>query len=166
MTLLLRKTPKGSAEVETRANRLTPRLRTALILVDGRRTLAELRSLAGAEADASLQFLLDGGYIEAQQLATAAGAAPLPSIPPATASAAAMTQPPAMSADAFAELRRSSVRALNDLLGPTAESLAIKMERARTPAELGPLLQAAVQLIGNVRGSAAAAGFRSRFLGS
>ena len=36
MSTIFRKTAKGTSEVETRANRLPPRLRAALILVDGR----------------------------------------------------------------------------------------------------------------------------------
>ncbi|HRI18864.1 MAG TPA: hypothetical protein PL196_10105, partial [Burkholderiaceae bacterium] len=82
MTTVYRKSAKGQHEVETRANRLGPRLRTALILVDGRRTDAELRALIQLEADATLLGLLEGGYIEvvsAQVVAApAAQAAPAP----------------------------------------------------------------------------------------
>ena len=45
MPLIYRKTAKGLSEIETRANRLPPRLRSALIVVDGKRNLAELRPL-------------------------------------------------------------------------------------------------------------------------
>jgi hypothetical protein len=40
----------------------------------------------------------------------------------------------------------------------------VRIERARTAAELLPLLQTAQQVIGNVRGKAAATAFRSQFI--
>ena len=63
----------------------------------------------------------------------------------------------------FEARRRAAVRGLNDQLGPRAETLAIKMERARTAEELRPLLATAVQLIGNARGRAAADDYAARF---
>ena len=64
MITVYRKSAKGQREIETRADRLAPRLRTALILVDGRRSDADLRALIQPDADAALATLLDGGYIE------------------------------------------------------------------------------------------------------
>ena len=55
------------------------------------------------------------------------------------------------------------MRGLNDQLGPLAETLAIKIERARTADELRPLLATAVQIIGNARGRSAAADYAARF---
>mgnify|MGYP003549020175 CR=1 FL=1 len=46
-----RKTAKGLAEISTRANKLPPRLPTALILVDGRRSDGELSSMLPQEAE-------------------------------------------------------------------------------------------------------------------
>ena len=45
MSIIFRKTAKGISEIETREHRLTPRVRNALILVDGRRDLAALKML-------------------------------------------------------------------------------------------------------------------------
>ncbi len=64
MAFVYRKTDKGSAEIETRANRLAPRLRSALILVDGRRSDGDLRKLIAVEPDAAIATLLNDGYIE------------------------------------------------------------------------------------------------------
>ena len=72
--------------------------------------------------------------------------------------------PPATGGADYLQVRREAVRALNDQLGPMAESLAIKMERAHSAAELRPLLEAGEKLIGSARGAAAAAAFRSRFI--
>ena len=51
MPLVYRKTTKGQREIETRADRLLPRLRTALILADGRRGMEELRKLVPGDPD-------------------------------------------------------------------------------------------------------------------
>ncbi|HBK47374.1 MAG TPA: hypothetical protein DDZ67_13260, partial [Xanthomonadaceae bacterium] len=60
------KTDAGRAEIETRALRLPAALRSILLMVDGQRSEAELRDLAGglhAPADA-LEQLLALGLIE------------------------------------------------------------------------------------------------------
>jgi hypothetical protein len=84
--------------------------------------------------------------------------------PPALAPAARPAAEPAAGGADFLAVRREAVKALTDQLGPMAESQAIKMERARSPAELRPLLEAAERLIASARGAQAAAAFRSRFI--
>lgn len=59
---------------------------------------------------------------------------------------------------------RDAVRALNDLLGPEAESLALRLERATDEDQLRAGLERAVQYIANARGGGAAASFATRFL--
>jgi hypothetical protein len=60
------KTDKGRDEIATRENRLPPRLRTLLLLVDGKRDAVELvAKVAGLGLDEkSLVELLDGGFIK------------------------------------------------------------------------------------------------------
>ena len=62
----------------------------------------------------------------------------------------------------FTTRQRTAVRALHDAIGPIAEPLAIRMERARNETELRPLVQMAVQLIGDARGHAAAEAYATR----
>jgi len=64
MNIVYRKTAKGITEIETRAHRLTPRLRNALILVDGRRTGETLATLVTVDAAGALASLLADGFIE------------------------------------------------------------------------------------------------------
>lgn len=64
MPTLYRKTEKGTAEIATRANRLVPRLRAALIIVDGRRALDELCQLLPGQGEEAVLTLLEAGYIE------------------------------------------------------------------------------------------------------
>ena len=159
MTTVYRKSSKGQQEIETRADRLAPRLRTALILVDGRRSDVDLRALIQLEPDATLRALLEGGYIEAISTQPAA-AAPQASAAPAPAPAA----PPAASAAALAERRRLAVRHLTDQLGPVVEELALRIEKTRTWPELLQALELGRSVIQNARGSAAAARFAAQFI--
>jgi hypothetical protein len=161
MGILFRKTPKGSSEIETRAHRLPPRMRSTLILVDGRRSSDELRGLIGASCDETLQALREQGFIEVAGAAEpAAPAAPAAS---RTADAATATPAPVRSAVDLTAIRRDAVRHLTDQVGPMAEALALRMERCKDLAELLPLIGTAAQVIANVRGAAAANAYRARF---
>jgi hypothetical protein len=164
MPLIYRKTAKGLAEIETRAHRLTPRMRSALILVDGKRDLAELKTLVTQQADETVLALAEQGFIEAVGESAALPPAP----PPAVAAPAAAPAPPAAAGAAapqadFDSTRRAAVRALNDLVGPAADTLAIRMEKARNLAELLPVLVQAAQTVSAMRGKAAAEAFAKRF---
>jgi hypothetical protein len=163
MSIVYRKTAKGQSEIETRAFRLLPRLRQALILVDGRRSDGELAQMIFAEPRATLEALLADGFIEVALTVadkpserTPAAAVPAPAPVAPRKSAAPSTSPES--------LRRDAVRYLNDQLGPAAEGIALKLERAKTMTELRPLLVTAAQLIANIRGDSAAQAFSARFL--
>lgn len=157
MATTYRKTPKGLAEVETRAHRLTPRVRNTLILLDGVRTLDELRAMVNQGLDENIQLLLDGEFIEP----TLAPERPRAAVRSEPAPSASVAEAPGRD---FLAVRREVVRVVNEQLGPVAESVAIKMERARSAAELRPLLATAAQLIRTVRGGPAAQAFRERFM--
>ncbi|HEY6135501.1 MAG TPA: hypothetical protein VIW70_16120 [Rubrivivax sp.] len=162
MSNIYRKTAKGVAEIETRAHRLTPRMRSALILVDGRRSEDELRALVQYQADETIDGLVVQGFIE---VAAVAAPRPAPAVPPAPVAAAVAPPRPAAPTIDIKTLCRDAVRELSHQVGPMAEALAIKMERAKTYDELRPLLDSAAQVIDNTRGSTASGAFRSRFLG-
>lgn len=75
------KTAKGTEEIKTRAGGLIPRVRQALIFVDGRRSTDDLYAMLKAEDLAeTLALLVEQGYIElsvpAEPVAPAASAAP------------------------------------------------------------------------------------------
>jgi len=161
MAAIYRKTDKGNAEIETRAHRLSPRLRSALIVVDGKRNDDELRKLILQDPEQTLQQLLEQGFIEV--------AVTVPAKPPAPKPAEVRAEPAAVEAASLSpsqleQLKRDAVRSLNNHLGPMAESIALKIERARSLAELKPLLQTAGQIVLNASGTGAAADFHSRFV--
>jgi hypothetical protein len=172
MATIYRKTDKGRAEIDTRAHRLVPRLRNALILVDGKRSGDDLRGMLGAQADDTLQALATDGFVEATATAPAGASAAAPAGASAAAPAAApavaagpASRPPGARAPSFEVQRREAVRALTDTVGPmVAEMLALRMEKASDAIALHPLLEQAVDLIRNVRGAGSAAAYAERFV--
>lgn len=150
MPSVYRKTAKGQTEIETRVNRLVPRLRTSLILVDGKRTDDELGTMIAGDSEQVLAALLAEGYIEVISITAPPRAAPPASDGPT---------PPKIE-----DTRRMAVRFLNDHLGPSAESLALKIERAQNWGELRPHLEMAEHFLRAGRGPAVGQEFAEKFL--
>jgi hypothetical protein len=177
MSTIFRKTAKGVAEIETRAHRLSPRMRSLLILVDGKRDSEDLKQFVAQQAEESLKTLLEQGFIEAVgetvRSAAVAVAEPAPAYAGYAGYAASgggpASEPPVdlsslrKAAGDLLALRKAAVRALADQLGPSADSLSVRMEKAKTLAELQPLLGQAAQLVLAARGRAAAEAYAERF---
>jgi hypothetical protein len=160
MTTIYRKTAKGVAEIETRSHRLPPRLRGALIVVDGQRSVDDLSKLIPGNAAGALEQLLADGFIEL--FAVLDDRPPPPAAPPP----AAPVRRAAPAGSPIDAVKRDAVRYLNDRLGPAAEGISIKIERASSPTELQPLLVHAAQMLRNHGGAAAAGPFVARFIDS
>lgn len=172
MPLIYKKTDKGLAEIETRAQRLAPRLRSLLILVDGRRDVAAIRALVQQPTEDALQALQLQGFVEVvgdstpgpkaatQASPHAAQTAPAPVTSPAPAASGVIP----MRADSFNVLRSQAVRALLDAVGPAGDGLAMRLEKARSTPELQPLLVQAARLVAELGGRAAGERFIARFL--
>lgn len=76
MAVVFAKTEKGQAEVATKAAGLSPRVRRVLIMIDGKRSIDELRSmLQSDDLQHTLGMLEEDGFIE---LTGAKNPAPLP----------------------------------------------------------------------------------------
>ena len=168
MATIYRKTAKGHSEIETRAHRLSPRMRSALIMIDGRRSDDDVRKLIPQQADETLRLLDEQGFIEIIGITQdAPPQRPLSVAPSRPAEVAPPVVPrPAAPPRDFEATRAQAVRLFTDMVGPMAEALAIKMERARSPDELRTLMQTAQRIIGNARGGQAAADYGTRFLDS
>ena len=166
MPIIFRKTAKGLAEIGTRANRLVPRMRSTLILVDGKRDADDLKLLVTLHANQTLQALAEQGFIEAvgETLGVAAPAVPYSVAPAAAPMTPPTPAPPAVCRPAIdlAAVRRQVVRALTEQLGPSAGSLAVRIEKSRSAEELKPLVNQAVQLVVAARGRNAADAFATR----
>lgn len=152
------KTDAGREALTSRPAGLGPRLRSLLIMVDGKRTVADLDKLLGSDgaAEALLTQLVDQGWVESN-------AAVVPAAPPVlTAVVAAVAAPaaaPVAEALPFADARRLVVRFINDQLGPMGEPLAIKVEGAKGAAELLALLPRVRDGLRNFKNSATVAQF-------
>ncbi len=152
MPIIYRKTAKGLAELETRVYRLAPRLRSVLIMIDGKRSDADLLALVPQSGEVLAALLQDDFIDEYARLgAPAAAAAEAPE------RTIIRSQRPS-----FESMRRDLLLAFNDRAGPAGEALAIKLERARNETEFRALLPAAVQLVAALQGRAVADAFTAR----
>jgi hypothetical protein len=160
MTTIYRKTAKGQAEIETRAHRLSPRLRGALIVIDGQRSELDLVKLIPGDVTATLQQLEAEGFIDVFAVLADRPPAPPPAAAPAPKAAA-----PVSSASSIESVKRDAVRYLNEKMGPAAEGIAIRIERSKGMADLQPLLVQAASLLRSFGGADAADPFMTRFIG-
>lgn len=148
MSTTYRKTDLGLAEIETRAMKLAPRFRQALILVDGKRNDDELRKLIPAPAEDALQALLEQGFIEMS--AVTAVHVPLPATPAPSVAPVVLT---------LEESRRRAARWLSQALGPYADGLNLRIEKAKTDDDLRKALLLAANLVVQQLGSGKVAEF-------
>jgi hypothetical protein len=159
---LFGKTTAGREALTNRPPGLGPRLRSLLIIVDGKRNLAEFEKLSGSEAAAasSLEELLAAGWIEVVGADGLPKRALAPSAPVAetTAVQSGTAQPESIAAQRttlpFSDARRQVVRFINDQLGPMGETLAIRAEACKTPADLQAALPRIRDGLKNFKGSA------------
>lgn len=161
-TAIYHKSAKGAEAIATRNAALTPKLRSMLILCNGRRPYDELAKLGQGLGDPEwlLEQLEFDGYIEPGPMREGPPSAPAPlfspSIPaplgPASVPAplGPVSQPPSyetfpVSAPAplggepplipLSQAQQFAVRRLLDLLGPAADDLCGSIEQARTTQE-------------------------------
>jgi len=174
------KTPHGSDEIATRRHGLGLRVRQLLILIDGRRSVADLaRMVSEAELRAHLPLLRDQGFVVVAG-AMAAGTAPaggaaaaggigfvaragvpigglpigMPAPAPDQAAPAALPQRRDLET-----VRRLLVRQLVDAIGPNADDMAVRIERCRSVDEIRLLLPTISSLVEAIRGRAAMVAF-------
>jgi len=154
MPIIYRKTAKGLAEIETRVYKLSPRLRSVLIMIDGKRSDVEFAQML-PQAEEVLAALLQDDFI-AEFARTSGQAVPPPAPPPPERTVIRGPQP------SFENMRKDLLRAFNDRLGPAGEGMAVRLEKARNETEFRALLPAAVQLVSTLQGRDAADAFMAR----
>jgi hypothetical protein len=123
------KTVKGREEIASRCYQLAPRMRSLLVMVDGRQSIEDLLSkVAGLGlGEANVQSLLDEGFIE---LAKPSFAPPEPEpLPP----------DPATIAEQFKSAYEYYTRTIKPTLGIRGLNLQLKVEKAATLDELRDL---------------------------
>lgn len=130
--LVYHKSSKGTEAIATRQHGLVPKLRSLLILVDGKRGFDELVRLSQVlgNTEELLSQLLDQGFIEpvsGQSAAAATHTGQATRTAPTTAPSPLAVAAPIKLIDA----QRFVSRRLTDLLGPNAEDLCLRIEAAR-----------------------------------
>lgn len=142
-----RKTQRGTDALAIRQGGLTPRQRSLLILVDGRRNGQELATLGAACGDVAelLNAMLTEGYVER--------------LGPAPAPAETRRAPAAPAGLPLPQLRIQAVRRLNDMLGPGATDMCLRLEKAQSIEEFRAALRRVEATLVQVVGSTRAASF-------
>jgi hypothetical protein len=128
-----RKTAKGEEEIATRSYRLASRLRSVLVMADGKILGGELlrRAAMLGDGEALLATLLEGGFVEATGNAAAASAAPAP----------------AAFGDAHKAAARFAAHYLLEALGPASDMIGARIESCRDAATLRGLLESAREAV-------------------
>lgn len=155
---VLAKTAKGLEEVKSRAHGLAHKLRTMLIMVDGVATVGEILAKFGGvpEIGAALDTLARDGFVEVKGLKGGAATAPAP----------ATTSPAAAGPVTVPHTRREALSALtrflHDNLGPDADLVTGRLEKAKTQAEFAAAVERCADMLGAMRGPQKAQLFRDR----
>jgi hypothetical protein len=139
------KTEAGALEIAGTARGVTAKLRRALILVDGTKTVADLAPMfRPGEAEAILAELQSLGLVSLAggQVAPVSAPGDAPVGP-----AAALT--PAR----IDEIRLAAVREISHRLGPNGDTLAMKVDGCKTPEELRAALREAEKILASFLGA-------------
>ncbi len=159
------KTAKGVAEVAARGGTLSLTARRILIMVDGKRTVAELAPLARpGEIDGLIATLEAQGFIQRMHGDDAA-ARPTTRSPDVPTVAGVEVHSLGTEAGeerarlTLDEAKRRAVRALTDRLGPDAEVISMRIEQTRTADELRERIREAERIVAGLLGESAVAEF-------
>lgn len=164
--LVYTKTAKGVAEVAARGGALSLAARRILIMIDGKRSVAELAPLAPpGQIEGLIATLEAQGFIQRMQGAEAAAPRPAgrsPDVPTvASIEVHSLGTGPGEERALLTldEAKRRAARALTDRLGPDAEAISMRIEQARTADELRERIKEAERIVASLLGQAAVADF-------
>jgi hypothetical protein len=182
MSDIFRKTPLGYEEIVNRVNALSPRLRRCLILIDGKRSLVELMGLLqGEDMSPLIQTLEIEGYIELIGTARSYKGMANGTLSQSSTDLYSITNVNARHKTGsyidpaigfidrngrvrkplgFEERKVRASRALNELLGPSAESITLRIEASRSEEALGLTLKIAANFLADAVNPMAAKRFR------
>lgn len=165
MNTIFDKTDKGRDEIATRQHHLAPRLRTLLLLVDGKHTagelLAKIASLGVTEA--SITELLDNGFICAASTATAVPEpVAMPVAPAATppVEQAAPVLPEGKSQ--FGAIYEFYTATIKSTIGLRGYALQLKVEKAASIDDFRQLRRPYLEAVLKARGEEMARSLRDR----
>lgn len=160
-----RKSGKGAEAIASRLHGLSPRLRSLLIVVDGKKTGQDLLKFAAhlGDADAMATELIDGGFIEPVPGTDTPGTKPVEgggvarqAVATTPAEPTAQTQPGVT----LPQAKRLATRLLIELMGPMADDACISIESAKNPDQFMSAVRKAHGLVRSFQGEGAASKFR------
>lgn len=160
------KTEKGREEIATRKHHLAPRLRTLLVLVDGKQSKEELlKKVAGIGlGEEGIEELMNNGFIEipaASQSAAMTEAALQPEKPPVAASAPADAILPE-GENQFQAIYHFYTETIKSTIGLRGYGLQLKVEKAATVDDFRALRQPYLEAVLKAKGNEMARSLRSR----
>lgn len=159
--LVFSKTEAGQREIQTREMRLAPRLRSLLVQVDGKRSVAGLLDMLGTAGITEEHFsqLADAGLITAPVAAAAPPASPAP-----TAAAAPVADAGSLAAQADRQmlLYRTCNEAIGKHLGLKGFKLQLQLEKLSSVADYRNFSEVLVEAIHKSRGDEEAEALRAR----
>lgn len=147
------KTDKGREEIATRKHQLPTRLRTLLVMVDGKQSDEELlKKVGGLGLNAeSMAELLENGFIRLMAQAEPAPVTPIPAQPPAPPASQAEEIPTGSSQ--FQAIYQFYTETIKSTIGLRGYALQLKVEKAGSIAEFralrAPYLEAVLKAKGN-----------------
>lgn len=165
------KTAKGRAEISTRQFQLPAKIRTLLVMIDGKRPLAELfkQTQGLGLSQENIDYLLDEGFIaevaEASNIPEPVATPVVPSLPLASSAPSASTTPPVQQMDDVKRLQalhnffNSTIKSTSGLRG---FALQLKTERAATLQEFADLRRPYVEAVNKAKGREMAISLRDR----
>ncbi len=143
--LVFHKTEAGALEIGGPARGVTSKLRRALILVDGTKTVADLAPMfRPGEVEAILAELQSLGLVSLAggQIAPVSAPGDAPAGPSAALTPARID-----------EIRLAAVREISHRLGPNGDTLAMKVDRCKTAEELRAALREAEKILASFLGA-------------
>lgn len=143
-SLVFHKTQAGANEIATPVHALPPKLRRALIMVDGAKSVAELSVMFRPGEAAAILLELQAKGLVSLTGGEVAKAAPAVAAPDPGAG---------LPRERFEEIRREAMREISHRLGPNGDALALKIERCATPQELRVALREAEKILASFLGA-------------
>ena len=160
-TSVFRKSIKGAEAIASRQPGMPHKLRSALIMIDGKRTVDELAKLVSmlGDPEAILADLEASGLIERVQEGPVAAVPQALASTPGKSIAPLSTGPVPLTPATLAGAQRFTSRLLLELLGPTCETLCLKIEIARDMPAFVTAVMRARDVVRDLKGHAEAVRF-------
>lgn len=168
MNTIFDKTDKGRGEIATRQYHLAPRLRTLLLLVDGKHTAGELllKIASLGVTEASIVELLDNGFICPASVATTAPAPVAVQVPPTSAPQPVEQQVPAPvlpeGKSQFEAIYEFYTATIKSTIGLRGYALQLKVEKAASIDDFRQLRNIYLEAVLKARGEEMARSLRDR----